>query len=192
MTLIQTSDTIYSFEDYCHYDDPDNRYELVDGRLLLMNPPTFQHLLIAKFLETYFDQFIQARSLPLLCFKEAGVRTGWRKSRISDLYIIEASEIKELVDKSAIVEVPPLLIVEIVSPESVTIDYRYKRSEYAALGVNEYWIIDAKNEKITILLLEEGLYEETVYQNDAPLISRLFPELNLTVLQVLQSGKIIK
>jgi Uma2 family endonuclease len=188
MTTLQTSEKIYSFEDYRNYDDPDNRYELVDGRLVLMNPPTFQHLLIAKFLEAYFDQLIQAKSLPLFCFKEAGVRTGWRKSRISDLYIIEASQIQDLLDKSAIVEIPPLLIVEIVSSESITRDYRYKRSEYAALGVNEYWIIDPKNEKITLFLLEEGLYEETVYKNEDQLISRLFPDLSLTVSQALNFG----
>ncbi len=189
MTMMQTSENIYSFEDYCHYgDESDNRYELVDGRLVLMNPPSFQHLLIAKFLESYFDRLIKEKSLPFLCFKEAGVRTGWRKSRISDLYIIEANTIQELLNQSAIVESPPLLIVEIVSPESVTRDYRYKRSEYAALGVDEYWIIDPKNERITILLLEEGLYEETVYSISDTLVSRLFSKLNLTVKQVLVSG----
>ena len=187
--MIQVSEKIYSFEDYCqHNDESDNRYELVDGRLVLINIPTIRHLLIAKFLEAYFDNLIREKSLPLLCFKEAGVRTGWRKSRISDLYIIEANTIQELLKKSAIVEIPPLLIVEIVSPESVTRDYRYKRSEYAALGVDEYWIVDPKNEKITILLLEEGLYEETVYNLSDKLVSRLFSELDLTVNQVLLSG----
>lgn len=189
MTMMQTSEKIYRFEDYCQQNDQsDNRYELVDGRLVLMNLPSFQHLLIAKFLESYFDNLIREKSLPLLCFKEAVVRTGLRKSRISDLYIIEANTIQELLNKSAIIEIPPLLIIEIVSPESITRDYRYKRSEYAALGVDEYWIVDPKNEKITILLLEEGLYEETVYNSSDKLVSRLFSDLDLTVNQVLVSG----
>ncbi len=187
--MIQVSEKIYSCEEYCqHNEELDNRYELVDGKLVLMTPPSFQHLLIAKFLETYFDKLIREKSMPLLCFKEAGVRTGWRKSRISDLYIIEANTIQELLKNSAIVDIPPLLILEIVSPESVTRDYRYKRSEYAALGVDEYWIVDPKNEKITILLLEEGLYEETVYNLSDKLVSRLFSGLDLTVNQVLVSG----
>ncbi|MDJ0662818.1 MAG: Uma2 family endonuclease [Crocosphaera sp.] len=172
--MSQISEKICSFEDYCNYgDESDNRYELVDGKLVVMNPPSFQHLLIAKFLEGYFDQLIREKSLPLLCFKEAGVRTGWRKSRISDLCIIEANIIQDLLRQSAIVEIPPLLIVEIVSPESRTRDYRYKRSEYAALGVDEYWIVDPIHKTITILLLEEGLYEETVYHSSDQLVSRL-------------------
>ncbi|MDJ0662077.1 MAG: Uma2 family endonuclease [Crocosphaera sp.] len=189
--MIKTSEKIYSFEDYCHYqDDSENRYELVDGQLLLMNPPTVRHFLLAKFLEKNFDQFIEKNALPLLCFREAGVRTGWRKSRLPDIFITSQEAALELLDKSAIFQIPPILIVEIVSPESVTRDYRYKRSEYAALGVSEYWIVDPNDEKISILLLEEGLYEETVYHFSDKLVSRLFPNLDLTVEEVLISGNL--
>lgn len=59
-------------------------------------------------------------------------------------------------NQSAVFEVPPQLVVEIVSPESLKRDYRYKRSEYAALGIPEYWIIDPEQQKITILQWEEG------------------------------------
>ena len=39
----------------------------------------------------------------------------------------------------------PLLVVEVVSPGKVNEDrdYRYKRSEYAARGISEYWIVGA-------------------------------------------------
>ncbi|MGK7954704.1 MAG: Uma2 family endonuclease [Crocosphaera sp.] len=187
--MIQVSEKIYSFEEYYQYNDQsDNRYELVDGRLVLMNPPTVRHFLLAKFLEINFDQLIQKKALPLICFRDAGVRTGWQKSRLPDVFITTKEAASELLDQSAIFQIPPLLIVEIVSPESVTRDYRYKRSEYAALGVDEYWIVDPKNETITILLLEEGLYEETVYNLSDKLVSRLFSELDITVNQVLVSG----
>lgn len=46
-----TTERLYSFEEYLAYDDgTDNRYELVDGKLESMNPPTFRHLLLAKFI----------------------------------------------------------------------------------------------------------------------------------------------
>ncbi|ACK67613.1 hypothetical protein PCC8801_3651 [Rippkaea orientalis PCC 8801] len=57
---VTTTERLYSFEEYCTYDDGmDNRYQLVDGRLKIMNPPSFRHLLIAKFVEQQFDQEIQ-------------------------------------------------------------------------------------------------------------------------------------
>jgi len=189
--ISKTSERLYTFEEYLNYDDDtDNRYELVDGKLELMNPPTFRHLLIAKFAEQIFDAEIKRLSLPWLCFREAGIRTGWRKSRLSDLYIVPIDQVRDFLDRSAVAEIPPLLAVEVVSPESVSRDYRYKRSEYAALEIPEYWIVDPLKNQICVLLLEEGLYEETVFTGSQPIASRTFPELSITVEQVLTAGNI--
>ena len=78
-----------SFEQYLHYiDGTDNRYELVLGKLELVNPPTVRHFLIAKYLEQIFDREIANKNYNWLCFREAGIRTGWQKSRLPDLFII--------------------------------------------------------------------------------------------------------
>lgn len=57
----------------------------------------------------------------------------------------------------------PLLVVEVVSPDSVKRDYRHKRSEYAALEIPEYWIVDPLESKVSVLLWNDGLYEEIFY-----------------------------
>ncbi len=38
-----------------------------------------------------------------------------------------------------------------VSPNQENRDYRYKRSEYAARGIAEYWIVDPIAQKVTVL-----------------------------------------
>ena len=96
----------------------------------------------------------------------------------------------EFLDESAVCQSPPLLVVEVVSPESVKRDYRYKRSEYAALEIPEYWIIDPIESKVTVLLWDEGLYEETEFPGIQKIISRTFPQLYLTVEKVLAAGNI--
>ena len=53
-----------------------------------------------------------------------------------------------------------------VSPESTKRDYRYKRSKYAALGINEYWIVNPIEQQLTILVLNEGLYKDLLSQCD--------------------------
>lgn len=184
--IVQTTKKLLSFEDYLNYEDgTDNRYELVLGKLELMTPPTVRHFLIAKFLEKVFDSEIAKKNLNWLCFREAGVRTGWQKSRLPDLFIVEKSAAMTLLDSSAVFETTPCLIVEIVSPESKKRDYRYKRSEYAALEVPEYWIVDPQENKITILILNEGLYEETVFTGEEKIISFTFSELELKVKEIL-------
>lgn len=169
-----------SFEEYLHYDNGDDfSCELVEGKLELVNPPTLLHLLISKFLEEIFGQQIKADNLSLFCLQGAGIRTGVNKSRIPDLAILQLP-----LNRSAVFETPPQLVVEIVSPESTKRDYRYKRSEYAALGISEYGIIDPQNQSITVLQWDEGLYEETVFQGQETIISQQFPKLTLTVEQV--------
>ena len=170
-----TTKTVYSFEEYLTYDDgTDNRYELVDGKLRLKIIPTFRHLLISKFIEQNFDAQIKHLNLSWMCFREAGIRTGWRKSRLSDVYVVTSEQVMKFLDESAVCQSPPLLVVEVVSPESLKRDYRYKRSEYAALEIPEYWIVDSIELKVTVLVLEEGLYEDTEFTANQTIGSRSF------------------
>ena len=175
-----TEKSLCSFEEYLKHDDPDHRYELVDGKLELMNPPTFRHILIAKFIERELDKEINRLELSCLALREGGIRTGWRKSRIADIYLITKEQIQDSLDKSGILLTSPLLVIEIVIPESVKRDYRYKRSEYAALGINEYWIVDPIEQQVLILVLDEGLYEETIFTAEQELVSPTFAEIKLT------------
>jgi Uma2 family endonuclease len=81
---------------------------------------------------------------------------------------------------------PPLLVVEVVSPNQEKRDYRYKRSEYAARGIAEYWIVDPIQAQVTILEWVEGLYEEQTYTGEMQIISPLLGTLELTAAQTLQ------
>ncbi|MGQ4646593.1 Uma2 family endonuclease [Lyngbya aestuarii] len=176
-----------SFEEYLAYDDgTNNRYELVDGELVIMNPPTVRHALIIRLLNNAFESEIGRLNLHWVPLQGIGVRTSIKRSRLPDLCVVAMEQIQEYLDESAVIESPALLAVEIVSPESVTRDYRFKRSEYGAIGIPEYWIVDPAEEKVTVLLLVEGLYEETEYRGAEKIISQTFPELELTVAQVLK------
>ena len=128
MTAI-VKENLYSFEEYIQYEEnPDNRYELVNGKLELMNPPTFRHILIAKLIERELDKEINRLELPWLAMREGGIRTGWWKSRISDVYVVSKDQIKDSLDESGIL-----------------------------FSINEYWIVDPLEQQVTVLRLEEGL-----------------------------------
>ncbi|MFQ4140062.1 Uma2 family endonuclease [Nodosilinea sp. PGN35] len=180
-----------SFEDYIAYDDgTENRYELVDGELVEMPPPIMEHFLIAKFLEQALDIEIKRLQHPWLCFRESGVRTGLRKSRITDVSMVTLDQAQELKGRSVVFATSPLLVIEVVSPDSITRNYRYKRTEYAALEIPEYWIVDPLESKVTVLTFNEGLYDETVFLGDQPLVSPTLPELSLTAEQIWAAGKL--
>lgn len=80
---------------------------------------------------------------------------------------------------------PPGFVVELVSPgsensENYKRDYIWKRQQYQDLGILEYWIIDRHREKVTVLTLVDGVYEEAVYEGDEPITSATFSKLELS------------
>jgi Uma2 family endonuclease len=186
MTATSTTKKL-SFEEYLRYDDEtDNRYEFVDGKLILMNPPTGLHALITFLIHNVLLAEINRLKLSWVILQTVGVRTSINRVRIPDLCVVSREQIQQYINRSALLETPVLLAVEIVSPESVIRDYRYKRSEYAAIGITEYWIVDPAEEKVTVLQLVEGFYEEKEYKGSDQIVSSTFPELVLTTEQILQ------
>jgi Uma2 family endonuclease len=98
--------------------------------------------------------------------------------------VVSRSQVLESLERSAISEIPPLLAIEIVSPESIQKDYRYKRSEYAALEIPEYWIVDPLLQKITVLTFNEGLYDEKVFSGENMITSNQFANLQIIVNEI--------
>lgn len=177
-----------TFDEYLVYNDgTDNRYELVRGELLLMNPPTGQHSLIIRFLNKAIDAEIERLNLPWIALRDVGVRTGVNSSRLPDLCVLTIEQVKQILDVPAVLQSPALLAIEVVSPGTGTTDYRQKRSEYAAIGVSEYWIIDSLTQKVSVLKIEQGFYELTEFQGNLVVISQVFPELELTTNQILST-----
>jgi Uma2 family endonuclease len=86
---------------------------------------------------------------------------------------------------------PPSLIIEVVSPGKANRDrdYRYKRTEYAARGVSEYWILDPQEQRLTICQWVEGQYEDTLYEGDCKIQSTVITDLDLSAAQIFAFGQ---
>jgi len=179
-----------SIEEYLNFDDgTDTQYELENGELIVMPPESELNRRIATFLFAYFLQ----QGIPpyRLTMKTEIVVNGVRATtRLPDLMVLseELATALEGTKRSTIMidMPPPLLVVEVVSPRQENRDYRYKRSEYAARGILEYWIVDPIQQKITLLEWVEGLYEETVYAGNIPINSPLLGTLEITAERLLQ------
>lgn len=184
----------FTLDQYLAYDDgTERRYELVDGDLLEMPPETDRNNLISLYLLSEFLKFVP---LHLIRHKDTEiVVTGNRlRVRLPDLLLLTEELFAAIGGGRATItsDMPsPILVVEVVSPGKVNEDrdYRYKRSEYAARGISEYWIVDPGQAKITVLTLVDGLYEETIFQGSGAIVSVLFPEVTLTASQILGAGK---
>jgi Uma2 family endonuclease len=190
MVMIVTTAKKMTFEEFLNYDDgTDYLYELENGELIFMPSESELNQRIAIFLLIYFSQL----GIPYYRLRmktEIAVNSRMVGVRVPDLVVFseELAQVMQNATRSLILMdmPPPLLVVEVVSPNQEKRDYRYKRSEYAARGINEYWIVDPILQKVTVLEWVEGLYEEQVFTGDEVICSPLFAEVKLTVNELLQ------
>jgi Uma2 family endonuclease len=194
--MVQTAPTpvkIMTMEEYLAYDDgTETRYELVNGELLEMPTESQGNISIAKYL-----LFELAKHVPIALVTmgtEVEVMGRRATSRLPDLMVhSEESHAALLGAKRAIIlrdMPPPTLVIEVVSPgaENRDRDYRYKRTEYAARGIAEYWIVDPEIQQITLCLWVNGQYEDTSYAGDTTITSTVIPNFSLSANQVFSFG----
>ena len=186
----------FTFEEYLHYDDgTDTSYELVNGELIPMGVGEGRHGAVIEFLNDLFRSEIKRLGLGWTSKQASiGVRSPrggrWDTSRIPDVTVISQDQWHDLRTREAVIELnesPPLLVVEVVSASTKTVDYRSKRSEYSVLDIPEYWVVDPIDSKITVFSLIDGFYEAAEFMGSDSIVSQTFLELTLTVDQVFQA-----
>lgn len=184
-----------SLEDYFSYDNgTDTRYELVDGVLVEMPTESPENCQIAKLLMFELAKYV---SLTLIHLKDLEIEVSGKRAkvRLPDLTVLSEDGQASLSgqQRNTITHrmPPPLLVIEVVSPgpDNRDRDYRYKHTEYAARGIDEYWIIDPEEQKITVCLWVNGRYDDTVYWGDRILKSTIIPNWPLTAAQILAFGQ---
>ncbi|MEM9275131.1 MAG: Uma2 family endonuclease [Cyanobacteria bacterium P01_F01_bin.143] len=188
--MVTTSSKNISFEEYLSYEDGTNRNcELVNGKLVEMPPASFLHSDIIDFIADLFKAIAREQKLDIkVKTGDVGIRTGFNSSRIPDIAVID-SQIWQSYrrDKSAVIESGLMLAVEVVSPgaEQIERDYSEKVTEYQNTGIAEYWIVDPIEQKITVMVLEKGSYNQTVFRESEVIYSPTFPSLKLTANEIL-------
>lgn len=184
----------FTFEEYLTYEDgTDTRYELVDGELIPMGLGTGKHSRIIQFLAAELNNVINPDNQPWTAMPSLiGVRSPrgrrWDTSRIPDITVLPVDQLDAMENREAIIDLhepPPILVVEVVSPSTKSDDYRSKRTEYGALDIPEYWIVDPKDEVVTLCTLENRLYDLEEFRGGTQIKSPTFPAFKLTATQVL-------
>ncbi|HJQ04020.1 MAG TPA: Uma2 family endonuclease [Nocardioides sp.] len=120
-----------SLEDYLAL--PEGRVEWVEGEAIFMNAsPRARHQRIAAGLAILIEE-----ATGLFCVAAVGFWTRpHRKSRIPDVLAT-----KGRFDESW-APTTPVLCVEVLSPSTRSEDLVRKSHEYAAAGVEQYWVVD--------------------------------------------------
>lgn len=183
-----------TFADYLTYfDGSDTKYELVDGELIAMSLGTGLHgetidrtyqAINAEINRTAQPWIVRQGQIGVRCPRGIGLDTV----RIPDVVVMQRDDWQALQEREAVIDfdLAPLLVIEVISPSTKNIDYRAKRTEYAARDIPEYWIVDPLEAKVSVLINSDGWYDVTEFYGDELIISPTFPELQLTPNKIFQ------
>ncbi|NJL90154.1 MAG: Uma2 family endonuclease [Coleofasciculaceae cyanobacterium SM2_1_6] len=193
-SLIQSSTQptqILTFQEYLFYQgEPDVVYELFRGRLIPMSTPSALHSSICTFLVYQLQAYIAAQNLDLVAITVVGVRTETDSSRIPNVMVCSQSLWQQVQARSGAgvldFQEVPALVIEVTS-DNWREDYIRKRAEYAMIENPEYWIIDPKKQQVWVMSNPAGQhgYEQREFKAEELIQSPQFPELNLTINQIL-------
>jgi Uma2 family endonuclease len=142
------------------------RYELVDGALLVSAEPSLQHQRVnAQVLRLLQD----AAPPELEVFLPVDVRLSPVRQIAPDVTVVRREDAT-----GRRLERAPLLVVEVLSPSTRTVDLVLKRRVLEEAGVPSYWLVDPDDGVVTVLELADGAYRE-VARGDDVTVDRPFP-----------------
>ncbi len=149
-------------------------YQLIDGELIMTPAPTPLHQNIIGNIYQSLRYFVETQKLGRVFLSPIDVR-------LTDIDVFQPDLIFVRKDHLAKVgrdrlNVIPDLVVEVLSPSNAYYDLTHKKMIYAERGVDEYWIVDPKNETVEIFRRDRDHFRSEAFLKDADdLTSPMFP-----------------
>ncbi|MEW6210646.1 MAG: Uma2 family endonuclease [Acidobacteriota bacterium] len=146
-TLIEP---IVSVADLDAMPDDGNRYELIEGEILMSRAPAITHQLISGNLFAAIKTYLDRNPIGKVIATPGLILSNY-DAVIPDIVFIRNERFDEIVSDEKLIAAPDL-VIEILSPgaENERRDRTSKRQLYGRYGVREYWVVDPKGRSISI------------------------------------------
>lgn len=134
MATLPNSEELWTVREYLRTSwSPDREY--VDGRIEERNLGEKEHSIIQRYLTVLFA--IKRAEWGVEVFPELRTQTNARNFRVPDVLVVRAGE-----KFDRYITRPPLIAIEILSPEDTLRAMQGKAAEYRSFGIEHIWIID--------------------------------------------------
>ena len=150
-----------TYEDYRNTPE-DERYELLDGELVMSEAPRIIHQRSNVKLVSRMEWFVEEGDLGEVFHAPTDVYLSDTAVVQPDLLFISNERAHIITEQN--IQGAPDLVVEILSPSTANRDWTTKRDLYARHGVKELWIVDPDAKILWTMLLSDGDFGNmTVY-----------------------------
>jgi Uma2 family endonuclease len=131
--------------------------EYINGEIVMSPTPTVPHQIILVSIFVALHAFVKTRGLGRVFPAPLDVVLPTGDVVQPDIFFLTTKQ-AERVSSAKRVEEVPSLVVEILSPGSLTHDTIRKRALYEKNGVREYWIVNPLERTIAQLVLKKKHY----------------------------------
>ncbi len=148
-----------TFEDWLSLPETKQRYEIVDGVMIVPPGPSVDHHGIMLNVFTQLRGFVVDRGLGLVFTAPLDVLVQHDSLRVRQpdvLYLnAERTGIRERSDYKGMIflERPPDLVVEVLSPSNTRSEMRNKLRDYQQIGAYECWLVSPEAETVEVINL---------------------------------------
>ena len=161
-------------EEFVRWCDEDTKAEWVDGEVIVMAPANIEHDDLQWWLRTLLRLYVERKGLGAVMGPEVMVRFAkQRRRRVPDVLFVDTGR-RDIIRKNHL-EGAPDLIIEIVSPDSESRDWREKYNEYEAVGVREYWVIDPASQHTEVYGLGADQKYARIEEKEGKIASAVVP-----------------
>ncbi|MGH9190603.1 MAG: Uma2 family endonuclease [Acidimicrobiales bacterium] len=143
-----TARTRTTLADLDELPDDGQRYELIDGEMIVTPAPSGPHNQVADRIQTALDLAAPEGYVVLTGYQ---LHPPGERRLIPDVSVIR-SDAYRLLEATE----PPVVVVEVLSPSNAAVDLSGKMAAYAAFGVAHYWVADPGTPAVAVLKLESS------------------------------------
>lgn len=151
----------FTYADYLA-DESNERYELLDGGIMMQAAPSADHQYISTALTSFLFLYLQGKQcrvyhapFDVRLFEKEG-------DSPKNVYTVFQPDISVVCDRNKIdhrgCKGAPDFVIEILSPSTAGRDWISKLNQYRKAGVREYWIVDPQNQLVHVFLLKDGQF----------------------------------
>lgn len=171
-----------TYDDLLELHDDGMRREVLGGELIVTPAPTAAHQRVLGRLYRIVDDVAQEHGGEAF-FAPFDVLLGHYNVVQPDLVYVSPQRSLVPGDQHMI-DYPPDLVVEVVSPGTGSIDRVRKMALYASAGVPEYWIADPRRKTFVINVLRGEEYVAVVPDENGVVASSVLPGLRIDVVRL--------
>jgi len=179
MATATTEKKKYTYADYLKTPD-DERYELIEGELLMTPSPVMRHQRISRKMLIALDNHVTDNDLGEVFDAPSDVYLDNENVVQPDILFVSKERFDIISEKN--IQGTPDLVIEIISESTAYRDLVQKKKLYARFGVKEYWIVIPEESSVDIFTLKDNAFvlhksygKEDILQS--PLLKKLKIEL---------------